>query len=74
MSKRKSDLQQAPKGGVAVKETCRHVEPPVLSPREAREDFERRINELQIRHWCPVCDRKIFSQFYMAWALEHITY
>lgn len=50
-----------------MKEKCKHTEPGPMSETEIRE----RTMELQIRHWCPVCDRKIFSKFYMEWALKH---
>lgn len=49
-----------------TKEKCRHVEPPVLSDAEIREMTEH----LEIRHWCPVCDRKIFSRYWMAWTMK----
>lgn len=44
-------------------EECHHVEPPALTP----EDIKWRIEHLEQRHWCPQCERKIFSEFYRKW-------
>lgn len=48
------------------KEKCRHVEPPALSDAEIRD----MTLHLEVRHWCPVCDRKIFSRYWMAWTMK----
>jgi hypothetical protein len=48
-------------------EKCHHTEPGPMSDTEIRQ----RKMELQVQHWCEICDRQIFSQFFMAWALKH---